>query len=71
MPEEIRTSTQVKEDDYPWFDSNFFPVLNWCGYRARIFLYDASENSYYSYEDFMHSSGESDKKYIIISISFH
>lgn len=71
LPEEIRTGTQVKEDDDPCFDSNFFPVLNWCGFRACIFLYDASENSYYSYEDLMHSSGESDKKYIIVNICFH
>lgn len=71
LPEEIRIGIQVNEDDDPCFDSNFLPVLNWCGFRACIFLHDASENSYYSYEDFMHSSGESDKKYIIVNIYFH
>ena len=30
LPEEIRTGTQVKEDDDPCFDSNFFPCLEWC-----------------------------------------
>ena len=71
LPEELRNGTKVEEDDDPCFDSDFFPVLNWSGFRVCIFLHDASENSYYSYEDFMHSSGESDKKYIIVNICFH
>ena len=71
LPEELRNGTQVEKDDDPCFDSDFFPVLNWSGFRACIFLHDASENSFYSYEDFMHSSGESDKKYIIVNIYFH
>lgn len=71
LPKEIRNGTQLNEDDDPCFDSNFLPVLNWCGFRASIFLHDASENSFYTYEDFMYSSGESGKKYIIINIYFH
>ena len=72
LPEELRNSVHVKEDDESCSssESNFHPFLDWCGIRAYIFLYDASENSDYLYEDFMHSLGVSDKKYIIINISF-
>ena len=71
LPEELINGIQVNEDDDPCFYSIFCPVLNWCGFRACIFLYDASENSFYLYEDFMHSSRESDKKYITVNIYFH
>lgn len=71
LPEELRNGLHVNEDDDPCCsEPKFFPFLDWCGCRACIFLYDVSENSYYSYEEFMHSLGENDKKYIIINISF-
>ena len=72
LPKELRNSVHVKEDDDPCSssESSFLPFLDWCGNRAYIFLYDASENSDYLYEDFMHSLGASDKKYIIVNISF-
>ena len=65
LPECIRKLAIVSEDD-TYKNSitvDFLGII--C---AHLYLYDISEKSDFIYEDFMHSLGDSDKKYICINI---
>lgn len=65
LPECIRKLVIVSKDDTY---ENFIKVDFLGLICANLYLYDISEKSDFIYEDFMHSLGDSDKKYICINI---
>ena len=65
IPKCVRDIIRRKETD-----ETYVPSFRFAWFDVNMHLYDASEDSEFSYEEFMHSLGRSDKKYICIDIYF-